>query len=308
MIAYAPHHRVMNAYDVVVIGGGAAGLNAALMLGRSRRRVAVVDAGEPRNAPAAHMQGFLSRDGMPPGELLAIGRAEVTGYGVEIVPGRVSAIEPGFVVRLEDGSLLSARRVLVATGLRDELPAIPGVASRWGKDVVHCPYCHGWEVRDQAIGVVGTDGRSIHQALMVKQWSDDVVYFAHAYFPSDEESRRLQARGVPVIQGQIAEVVAHDDKIAGVRMDDGRSVGRTALFVAPRFLPVDGLLRDLGCAVDNGLVRVDAFGRTSVPGVSAAGNVVNPMASVVMAAAAGAAAAMVVNGDLVDEEVNAALR
>ena len=136
-------------YDVVIVGGGAAGLSAALVLGRARRRVAVIDAGAPRNAPAAHMQGFLSRDGMPPAELLAAGRAEVTGYGVEIIEDMVVGIEPGFTVRLANGDTLTARRVLVTTGVSDELPDIPGVQERWGRDLLHCPYCHGWEVRDQ---------------------------------------------------------------------------------------------------------------------------------------------------------------
>ncbi|NUR47258.1 MAG: NAD(P)/FAD-dependent oxidoreductase [Hamadaea sp.] len=297
----------MDAYDVVVIGGGAAGLNAALVLGRARRRVAVVDAGEPRNAPAAHLQGFLSRDGMPPAELLAVGRAEVTGYGGVIVPGRVTAIEPGFTVRLADGPALSARRILVATGLRDDLPELPGLAELWGRDVLHCPYCHGWEVRDQAIGVLATDERAVHQALLVKQWSDDVVLLAHAYAPTAEDRRRLDARRVPVVEGPVAGLVTEDGRLRGVRLGSGRIVERSALFVAPRFVPIDELLRDLGCVVENGLVKVDAFGRTSVDGVWAAGNVVLPMASVVMAAAAGAAAAMVVNGDLVDADVRAAL-
>ena len=146
-------------FEVVIVGGGAAGLSAALVLGRARRRVAVIDAGQPRNAPAAHMQGFLSRDGMPPSELLAAGRAEVTGYGVEIIDDRVLDIEPGFTVTLAGGRTLTARRILIATGVSDELPDIDGVRERWGKDLLHCPYCHGWEVRDQPLGVLGTHPR-----------------------------------------------------------------------------------------------------------------------------------------------------
>ena len=146
-------------YDVVVIGGGAAGLSAALVLTRALRTVAVVDAGAPRNAPAAHMQGFLSRDGLPPQELLATGRGEVAGYGGVILAGRATSIEPRdattFAVRLADGRQLTARRVLVSTGLTDQLPDIPGVGELWGRDVLHCPYCHGYEVRDQQVGVLG---------------------------------------------------------------------------------------------------------------------------------------------------------
>src|SRR6478736_6575988 len=155
----------MSEYDVVVIGGGAAGLSAALVLTRARRRVAVVDAGEPRNAPAAHLQGFLSRDGMRPADLLAAGRAEVSGYGVELLDDQVVGIEAGFFVRLAGGRVLKARRILVATGVRDELPEIPGVRERWGRDLLHCPYCHGWEVGDQPLGVLGTDPGAVQHAL-----------------------------------------------------------------------------------------------------------------------------------------------
>jgi thioredoxin reductase len=166
---------------VVVVGGGAAGLSAALVLGRARRRVAVVDAGAPRNAPAAHMQGFLSRDGMPPAELLAAGRAEVTRYGVELIEDRVVGIDPGFFVRLAGGATLRARRLLVTTGVVDELPQIAGLRERWGRDLLHCPYCHGWEVRDQPLGVLGTQPGSVQHAQLVRQWSDDVVFFVHTY-------------------------------------------------------------------------------------------------------------------------------
>jgi thioredoxin reductase len=145
----------MKDYDVVVVGGGAAGLSAALVLLRARRTVVLVDAGAPRNAPAAHMHGFLSRDGMPPRDLLTVGRAEVASYGGRLIDDTVVGIEPGFQVRLANAAHLRARRILVATGLSDELPDIPGVRERWGRDLLHCPYCHGYEVRDQPLGVLG---------------------------------------------------------------------------------------------------------------------------------------------------------
>src|ERR671926_1581556 len=185
--------------DVVIIGGGAAGLSAALVLGRARRRVVVVDAGAPRNAPAAHMQGFLSRDGMAPAELLAAGRVEVAGYGVELIEDQVIALEAGFVVRLAGGGVLKARRILVATGVRDELPDIPGVRERWGRDLLHCPYCHGWEVRDQPIGVLGTLPGSVQHAQLVRQWSDDVKFFAHARPLGPAERAGLPARGIQIV-------------------------------------------------------------------------------------------------------------
>jgi thioredoxin reductase len=292
-------------YDVVVVGGGAAGLSAALVLGRARRRVAVIDAGAPRNAPAAHMQGFLSRDGMPPADLLTAGRAEVAGYGVELVDDRVVGIEAGFVVRLAGGRALDARRILVATGVRDELPDISGVRGRWGRDLLHCPYCHGWEVRDQPIGVLGTVPGSVQHALLVRQWSDDVAFFVHTYDLTTTERGQLETRGVQIVDGEVARLVVEHDRLTGVELTDGRVVARTAVFIRPVNVPhTDGLLAGLRCEVDDaGFVTVDATGRTSANGVWAAGNVVDPRAQVITAAGAGSAAAIAINADLVQEDV-----
>jgi thioredoxin reductase len=296
-------------YDVVVVGGGAAGLSAALVLGRARRRVVVVDAGSPRNAPAAHMQGFLSRDGMPPADLLVAARAEVVGYGVELIEDVVVDIEDGFVVRLAGGPVLKARRLLVATGARDELPEIPGVRERWARDLLHCPYCHGWEIRDQPIGVLGTNPGSVQHALLVRQWSDDVVFFVHTLDPSSSELVQLQARGVQVVRGVVARLVVEADRLSGVELIDGRVIPRTAVFIRPVNVPRgDGLLAGLGCDVDEaGFAVVDGTGRTSTLGVWAAGNVVDPRFQVITSAGAGSAAAIAINADLVREDLERAV-
>ncbi|TJZ44432.1 NAD(P)/FAD-dependent oxidoreductase [Streptomyces piniterrae] len=301
--------------DVVIVGGGAAGLNAALVLARARRRVALLDSGEPRNAPAVHMHGFLSRDGMPPADLRAAGRAEIERYGGDLIDGRVESVERierlagtvrGFVVRLAGGRALRARRIVMATGLRDELPAIPGVRERWGRDVLHCPYCHGYEVADQPIGVIADQPLALHQALLLRQWSHDVVYFAHGADVSADAREQLAARGIRVVEGQVGGlVVGDDDRLAGVGMADGRVVPRAAVFVPPRFIPNDALLTGLGCEKDAaGFVVTDASGRTSVPGVWAAGNVADPRAQVITAAGQGSAAAIALNGDLLEEDVD----
>jgi thioredoxin reductase len=296
-------------YDVLVAGGGAAGLSAALVLGRARRTVVVVDGGEPRNAPAAHMQGFLSRDGMAPFALLAEGRREVTGYGVDLVGDQVLRIEPGFIAHLASGRSVGARRVLIATGVTDELPDLPGVGERWGRDLLHCPYCHGWEVRDQPIGVLGTLPGSVEHAQLVRQWSDDVVFFAHTYALDTQERDGLAARGIGIVKGRIARLSIEADRLTGVEMADGRMIARTALFVRPGNQPRDdGLLAGLGCDLDEaGFPRVDATGRTSVSGVWAAGNVVDPRTQVITSAGAGSAAAISMNADLVNEDAEAAL-
>ncbi|WP_043616780.1 NAD(P)/FAD-dependent oxidoreductase [Nonomuraea candida] len=295
-------------FDVVVVGGGAAGLSAALVLGRARRRVAVIDDGEPRNAPAEHMQGFLSRNGMSPSALLEVGRAEVAGYGVRFIEGRVGRIDHGYFVQLEDGRVIRARRVVVATGLRDELPDIPGMWERWGRDLLHCPYCHGYEVRDEPLGVLGTHPNAVNHALLLRQWSDDVVYFPHDQEPTEEEREKLAARGVRVVEGTVARLVVEDDRLRGVELAEGSVVARAAVFVMPRMVPRDELLGDLGCERDaNGWVVTDRSGRTSVPGVWAVGNVADPRAQVIVAAGMGSAAAFMINLDLVEEEVDEAV-
>jgi thioredoxin reductase len=296
-------------YDVVVVGGGAAGLSAALVLGRARRSVAVIDGGQPRNAPAAHMQGFLSRDGMPPADLLAAGRLEVSGYGVELVEDQVVGIDTGFIVRLAGGRVLSARRILVATGARDELPDISGARERWGRDLLHCPYCHGWEVRDQPIGVLGTVPGSVEHALLIRQWSDDVIFFAHTYPIAATDRAAMEARGIRVIDGLVARLSIVDDRLTAVQLTDGRSIPCVAVFIRPAVRPhQNGLLASLGCELDEaGFVSADASGGTSVPGVWVAGNAGNPRAQVITAAGEGSAAAIAINADLVEEDVRNAV-
>jgi thioredoxin reductase len=309
--------QVRDAYDVVVIGGGAAGLNGALQLARSRRSVLVVDAGQPRNRPAAAVHGLLGHDGVPPARLLARGRDEVRGYGGEVVAGEVAGVggdlAAGFTVTLGDGRVLLARRLLVTSGLVDNLPDIPGLSERWGRDVVHCPYCHGWEVRDQPIGVLASGPTSVHQALLFRQLSDDVVYFRRETALDDAAAARLAARGIRVVEGEVTAVVVADDRVAGVRLADGTVVARKALAVAARMTARAGFLADLGLKASehpSGMgthVPADPAGRTEVPGVWAAGNVTDLSAQVGAAAAAGALAGAVINADLVEEETRRAV-
>lgn len=236
----------MNKYDVAIIGGSAAGLSAALVLARAGRHVIVIDSGSPRNAPAAHMHGFLSRDRMDPAELLTVGRGEVEGYGGQITSGRVTELLPngrnGFWALLEDGSRLQARKALVATGLRDDLPEVPGLAERWARDVLHCPYCHGHEVAGQQLGVVGGAPGAVRYAQIVRQWTHDLVYFTPPDTVTAAERAGLVARAIGVVEGTIEQLVIDDDQLVGLQMADGCVVPRQALFVPPRFVPNDQLL------------------------------------------------------------------
>jgi thioredoxin reductase len=295
-------------HDVAIIGGGPAGLSAALVLGRARRRVIVVDAGMPRNAPAAHMQGFLSRDGTRPADLLRAARAEVRRYGVEIVEDRVLDATAGFVLRLAGGRTVKTRQVLLATGAADELPDVIGARERWGRDLLHCPYCHGWEVRDQPIGVLGTGPGSVEHAHLLRQWTDDVILFTHTHAVTAAERATLEARGIAVVDGRVERLVVADDRLRAVELADGRTVTRDALFIRPALRAhADGPAAALGCELlDGGLVRADADGRTSVPGVWAAGNSANPRAQVITAAGEGSAVAIAINTELVKDDVDTA--
>ncbi|MEU2763387.1 NAD(P)/FAD-dependent oxidoreductase [Streptomyces sp. NPDC007094] len=313
-------------YDVVIVGGGAAGLSGALTLARARRSVLVIDAGEPRNAPASHIHNYLGRESTPPAELLAIGRGEAAGYGAEIVEGRVASAErlpgdgdggQGFRVVTEDGRSVEARRLLVTTGLVDELPSVPGLAERWGREVLHCPYCHGREVADRPIGVLATGPLAVHQALMWRQWSDDVTLFVHTGpEPTEEEYEQLAARGVAVVDGEVAGLEIADDRFTGVRLASGRVVPREALVVQARFVARSAVLESLGLkpvpqemggVVIGSYIPADPTGATEVPGVWAAGNVTRLTEQVIGAAAAGLMAASAVNGDLIAEDTRLAV-
>lgn len=299
--------------DVIIIGGGAAGLSAALVLSRARWATLVIDAGEPRNAPATEMHGFLSRDGMPPADLLATGRTEVLGYGGAIQAARVSSVERGaddrFAVTLEGGNIVSARALLVASGLTDELPHIPGLRDRWGGSVHHCPYCHGYEVRDRPLGVLWNGPGTPAYAQIVRQWSADVVLFAPNAVLSPAQREELTARAIGVVEGDVSGIEITDDRLTGVLVDHHRTVPREALFVPPGFVPHARLLEQLGCATDDaGWVATGPAGSTSVAGVRVAGNVANPRAQVITAAGEGSAAAIATNAELVEEDVRVAVR
>jgi thioredoxin reductase len=305
------------AIDVLIVGGGFAGLGAALTLGRARRSVVVVDAGHPRNAPAKHSHGYLSRDGMPPLELLSVGRRELAAYGVEIVEGEIVSLERSaegrFKAAMSGGTHLDGRRVLVATGLVDELPDVPGLRERWGRDVVHCPFCFGWELRDMPLGILATGPRAAEQALMWRQWSPDLILFLHTSTAlTDEQAEQLAAMGVRTVEGEVAALEVTEDRLTGVRLRSGQVFARSALVVGPRFEARHSVLDGLGAAIAvdplglGSRVAADASGRAA-PGVWVAGNVADVTAGVLQAAASGITAAAAINADLTAEDVARAL-
>ena len=309
--------------DVAVIGGGAAGLNGALILARSRRSVVVIDSGSPRNAPAEAVHGLLALDGTPPTEILRRGREQVRQYGGRIVFGEVVAAEPAapspdgdlrFTVTLADGRSITARRLLVATGLTDVMPDVPGLAEHWGQSVLHCPYCHGWEVRDEPIGILATGPASIGHAYLFRQLTADLTYFTHGTDLDEDNRARFTARGIRVIDTPISEVVDDDEgALAGVRLTDGRVVARRIIaMAAPMQIRSQGLeglrlpVRDVpnvGRSFATGIA-----GATDVPGVWVAGNATELTAQVGASAAAGVLAAADINKALATSDTDAALQ
>lgn len=289
-------------YDVVVVGGSVAGLSAALVLGRARLRVAVVDAGQPVNAGVAHSHGFLTRDGAPPADLVATGRGEVAAYGVDLVDDAVTGVSGAagaWVVARAGGPDLRSRRLVLATGLRVPLPDLPGIEEVWGGDAANCPFCHGWEAQDQPIAVVGDPGFVAHLSGLLTQWSDDVV----AFLPEGVDGRP----GVAVERRTPVRLVVEGGRLRGVEVAGGEVLERTALFVGAMGVPASPLAADLGCTLDEGgFPVVDAFGLTSVPGLWAVGQAVSMGRNLISSAASGSDAATRVVFDLVEERLTPA--
>jgi thioredoxin reductase len=305
--------------DVLIVGGGPAGLNAALTLGRARRRVLLVDGGQPRNARAQAVHGFLSRDGTPPAELRRIGRDQLAAYPtVEVRETEVTDVRPiggpggGFGVTLADRSVTRARRLLLATGLADQLPAIDGLAELWGTSVLHCPYCHGWEVCDQALAALGSDPRAVQLAAHLRRFSPDVALLTNGT-PLDPASRHLLAGlDVTVREEPIRRLDGDDGRLRRIAFAAGPPLDRQALFVRAPYRQRSDLPARLGVALlEDGTVAIDDLGRTSVPGVYAAGDLARrpslpfATAQVVMAAAAGATAAVAIDQGLLAEDLQA---
>ncbi|MFI6299936.1 NAD(P)/FAD-dependent oxidoreductase [Nonomuraea sp. NPDC050790] len=297
-------------YDVVIAGGGPAGLAAALTLGRAHRRVLLLDTGQGRNAPAEAVHNFLTRDGTPPAELRALARRELSAYAsVELRDETVTDVRPGFLVGLSGGDRVTARRLLLATGLADDLPGPPGVEELWGRSAFHCPYCHGFEVTGLPVAVVGAAPSRVRLALQLSRFAD--VALCTGGEPLDPAARaKLTGCGVAVREERIVRLEASGGRLARIVFEDGPPLPRRAVFVVnvPR-RPDGDLAARLGCAAfGDGCLEVDEFGRTSVPGVYAAGDLARratvpvPLAAVIAAAASGTVAAAAIDQDLLSAD------
>jgi thioredoxin reductase len=294
-------------HDVIVVGGGAAGLSAALTLGRARRRTLVLDAAEPRNAPSPASHGVFTRDGTPPAELLREARAQLAPYATvtlcDVAAVGARRVEGGFEVELASGDRVRARRLLLAVGVKDELPAVEGLAALWGTRVLHCPYCHGWEVRDEPLAVHLLDRSSVPLMTLLLGLTRDLLVSAEPSAQlSSEERDALAARGVALVEAPLSRVAASQDGLT-LEFTDGRTERRRALFLRPPHVirgPLPGLL---GCELtDAGHLRLGQDHQTSVPGVYAAGDAAGPVHQVLAAAASGQQAAMTLNRDLAETD------
>lgn len=292
----------------IIVGGSSAGLSAALLLGRARRRVLVVDSGKPCNRFSHASHGFFTRDGTAPTELLALGREQLAVYPtVELLNGQVVAIQPtgaGFQVTVDDGTTHEARKILLAYGLKDELPPLAGIEPLWGRSVFHCPYCDGWEVRDHPIAVYGNHDMIFHQVSLLHNWTRDLVLCTGERAAlSDEQRATLSRHGVEIIEKGIARLDGENGQLHAVVFEDGTQLARRAMFIRPASSHQADFAQTLGCATNpNGQLEVDRLGQTSVPGVYAAGDIAQPFRSVAAAVAQGSFAAAGINHALVVED------
>lgn len=296
-------------YDAIIVGGSFAGLSAAMQLARARRRILLIDAALPRNRYAAHSHGFLGQDGKAPHEIVQAARAQLAHYPtVQFLDGQAlsaSAEDGRLRVTMADMQQVQGRRLILATGLRDELPALPGLEERWGQTVLHCPYCHGYEVAGRPLGVMAAYPMSAHQAMLLPDWGPTTYFTQGEFEPDAEQAAVLEKRGVRIERTPIVELMGAAPALDAVKLADGRRMAIHALFVASKTHMASPLAMQLGCAFNDGpqgpLIRVDDFRQTSVPNVYAAGDAAIPMSNATLASASGVMAGVCVHRSLVME-------
>jgi thioredoxin reductase len=294
-------------HDAIIIGGSFAGLSAAMYIARARRSVCIIDSGSPRNRFAAQSHGFLTQDGSEPGTMLATARSQVAAYPTAtFIDGAAisAANEPdGFSVSLATGEVLEGTRLVLAFGISDELPAIPGLAERWGRSVLHCPYCHGYEFSGQRLGVLHVSPMSLHQAMLIAEWGPTTLYLNGAAEPDEASLAELRKRGVAIEPAAVAALQGDDAHLAAIELTDGRTSDIDALYLGPRTRLNSDIAQRLGCELDEGrfgsIIRTDSTKMTTVSGVYAAGDITRDAHSVTWASADGVTAGMAVHRSLV---------
>ncbi len=294
--------------DTIIVGGSTAGLSAAIYLGRFRRKVLIIDSQKPANRFSHASHSFFTRDGVSPAELVAIGREQLRPYEtVSLQSGEVTQVVPDgqhFTVTLADGSHYSARKILLATGMKDTLPAITGLEQFWGTSVFHCPYCDGWEQRDQPVAIINTGEKALHIAKLLRVLTADLVICSNGASELAPDQLALLAKhGVQVIETTIERVEGHDTQVEQIVFADGSTLARKAIFIAPIITPHSDFAAQLGCEINqNGIIKIDPQGRTTIAGIYAAGDIAFGARQLIFAASQGAFAAIAINMDLIAED------
>ncbi|MCA0962381.1 NAD(P)/FAD-dependent oxidoreductase [Salipiger bermudensis] len=294
-------------HDVIIIGGSFAGLSAAMQLARARRNVLVLDTGAPRNRYAAASHGFPGQDGKRPAHIRGALRVELDAYPtvtfLDAEAVQASRQGAGFHLSLAAGDALTAKRLILAYGVRDTLPDLPGLSERWGTGVLHCPYCHAYELNRQPVGVLARSEMAMHQAMLLPDWGPTTLFTQGAFAPTPEQRHTLADRGVMIEDTPIASLFGPAPALEAVRLADGREIPIAALFTAPQTTPASDLATSLGCESTDGpsgpYLAVDAMQMTNVPGVFAAGDVATPAANATLAAAAGVMAGVAAHRSLI---------
>ena len=294
-------------HDAIIIGGSFAGLSAALYIARARRSVCVIDAGLPRNRFAEHSHGLFAHDGSAPRGMLATARSQVAAYPtVTFVDGQATTVtktSDGFSVTLATGDVLESVRLVLAFGISDELPAIPGLAERWGNSVLHCPYCHGYEFSGQRLGVLHVSPKSFHQAMLISEWGPTTLYLNGGPEPDDALMTELMKRRVAIERAPVKALHGDGSRLSSIELEDGRLSAADALYVGPPTRLNSQIAQQLGCELDDApfgpIIRTDAEKMTTVPGVYAAGDITRGAHTVTFAAADGVMAGLAVHRSLV---------
>lgn len=306
------HKEVDLDYDVIIVGGSFAGLSAAMQLARARRRILLVDAGKPRNRFAAASHGFLGQDGVAPAGIMREGLRQLSAYpSVDFFHGEAQAASSagaGFQLSLPEGAGATGRRLILATGVSDTLP-LPSMTLRWGVSVLHCPYCHGYEVRDRAIGAIANHPAAVHQAVLLPDWGPTTYFTQGVFEPGGEEAALLTARGVRIERTPVTELLGEGSTTRAARLADGREIPLEAVFTAPVTRVTSPLAEQLGCALADGMtgpyIQVDAMQQTTIEGVFAAGDAAQPMHNATLASAAGVMAGVAAHRSLVMDAAGA---
>lgn len=298
-------------YDVIIVGGSFAGLSAAMQLARARRRILLVDAGRPRNRFAQASHGFLGQDGVAPARIMSEGLRQLSAYpSVDFFHGEAVSARSGgagFQLGLQDSEDVKGRRLVLTTGVTDTLP-LASMETRWGVSVLHCPYCHGYEVRDRPIAVIASHAAAVHQGMILPDWGPTTYFTQGVFEPTGEEAALLAARGVRIERTPVIELLGDAPATRAVRLADGRELAVEAVFTGPMTRVTSSLAEQLGCAFTDGMsgphIQVDPMQQTSIEGVFAAGDSAQPMHNATLASAAGVMAGIAAHRSLVFEDAS----